>query len=242
MSNLINDIKIVAWKESLFLKTRVQTFEYRLREVILLLLFVGILPFWKKIDLLYSDNSFIFWLWFILINNLQISITTFVSERESSSLNILLASRLSDTSIIWGKLLVHYWISLKKIIILTVIITLVYVILIIFDLIDVNINEISIVNIINIIITCIFAPFFSSLIGVIYSMKSKNWEQAQHFVRIGFLVITVPIIVIYNIIDAMTIPGQANWNSTKILIAIYIILILFSINTIYKNFKREKLL
>ena len=72
-----------------------------------LLIFIGIfgivLPLQNGINSLTSPFSMVFWLWipYMLISG--VTADTFAGERERHTLETLLASRLSDRSILFGK-------------------------------------------------------------------------------------------------------------------------------------------
>jgi len=182
------------------------------------------------------------WLPFILCSGIVAD--CFAGEKERHSLETLLASRLSDTAILFGKLfstILYGWG-------LTLICSFL-------GLITVNIaygKEGVLFYPTNILVGLVLVTFLvatlASSLGVLVSMKAKTVRQAQQIFSISFIVLFIPLFGIQYLPDSWKIAMRdmfvaADWQS----IAIWALLGLALIDAILimigaAQFKRKQLI
>ncbi len=103
---MIEDIKTMVWKEY---KETFSRYGNTRRNLYPLLLFTAILglyfPWVAGTDFVKAPVLLLFYIWFPLIMTFSMMIDSFAGERDRHTLETLLASRLSDRSIVIGKIL-----------------------------------------------------------------------------------------------------------------------------------------
>lgn len=236
------EIKNIYWKENIYIKYKVSCFEYRLKEIVLLTCFICVLPVWLQESLFYEDNSFIFWIWLIFICNMQVTLSSYVDERRHLALETLLSTGFNNSSILLGKILAHFKFAFIRIFIVTCLLMIVCVLLIEFSYISITIEKVSLENLFCIFISCLFGPLLSAIIGINYSIRINDWQQVQSAVRKVFFSFTLPLIVLYQIVNAINLTSTIRMNLCNLLLVIYIILILFYFNRLKENSCFEKIL
>jgi len=242
---MLHDIRTIIWKEFKDIYHLTNTFEFKLKTLFFLILFGIAFPFWKGEEILYSDSISIIWLGMILISNIQLSIGSFVSERENYSFETLLASRLPDKAIIWGKLLSYTIFSYIYIILFTLLNVSTLIIIIKAQVSNINYSTFPAKNLYFILLTCFLGALFSSAVGMFLSLKAKNWDQAQNNIRTGYVFIIISLVIVYNIIKSLNgyiADVQNSCTFIKFMTSFYIIAILFVLLLIFRKFKRPNLI
>ena len=239
---LYQEIKNIYWKENFYIRSKVNCFAYRLKEIILVLGFTCILPLGVKENLVYNNYSFVFWIWFIFFNHIPIALSSYVDERRYSALETLLSSRINCNSIFWGKILAHSRFAFTRIIFITCLLIVFFICLIKVSYISISIEEVSLINLYCIFISCFFGPILSAIIVINYSIKIKNCHQMQFILRKIFLVFTLPLIILYNIVKAINDVPDIRINLFNLLFVIYIVFTMLYLNKLKINSDRKKIL
>lgn len=242
---MIRDIVTILWKE---LKEILYQ-RGRLRGGwVGLLIIVGVfgvfMPLQSGPEWVESPLPLILWSWvpFVLVGG--VIADSFAGERERHTLETLLASRLSDQTILFGKIIsaiIYGW-SLALVCALL-------------SLVSIN----AAYGKGNIIwyppLTAIAIPIFSFLIaatasglGVLISLRSASVRQAQQTFSLAYFLLFVPVFVVPILpekIKATFLTWLVNANFTQIGIAVALILILVNIGLIsvaMMRFKRNQLI
>jgi hypothetical protein len=154
-------------------------------------------------------------------------------------------SEVPDNAIIYGKLLTYTIYSLFFILILTLLNFIAIVIFIKTGITDFSLHGFPLKNFLLIFFICFSGSFISSEIGVYFSLRAKNWDQAQSYLRVGIIVISIPIILIYNIIEELNkyMKGPSeSWFFVMTTIALFLSISLVFLILIDKKFKRSELI
>jgi ABC-2 type transport system permease protein len=201
---MIPDILTVAWKEIKELpylrrdKTRTNLFS--------LLIFWGVfgifLPLQTGKDWVTSPISLLYWAWlpFMMVGTTMVD--SFAGERERHTLETLLASRLSDRAILFGKILAG--------IVYGLVMTLISVAI---GLVTVNVAfgrngllfyPTAIAA--GILAVVLLISTLSSGLGVLVSLRAGSVRQAQQTFTIAYFVFFVPLIVFPMLPPTVTQP------------------------------------
>jgi ABC-2 type transport system permease protein len=190
---MINDITAILWKEfkEMFVQ-RANLRGGRLGMLIFLVVFGVFLPLQSGPSWLESPASLFIWAWvpFILVNSVVAD--SFAGEKERHTLETLLASRLSDRTILFGKLaaaLAYGWgITLAGVLIALLTINLVYGEgrLLIFPT---NIG-------IAIVTFSFLVALLAAAVGVLVSLRASSVRQAQQTLSVAFLFLFIPFFIL----------------------------------------------
>ncbi len=158
-----------------------------------MLIFIGIfgilLPLQNGIDALTSPFGMIFWLWipYMLISG--VTADTFAGERERHTLETLLASRLSDRAILFGKLgaVISYGWGMT---LLTILVNLITVNLVFWQGSPVFYPPLLLG--IALVVT-LEISVFSAALGTIISLRSPTTRAAQQTMSILVFVLILPL-------------------------------------------------
>jgi ABC-2 type transport system permease protein len=242
---MIEDILNIAWKEF----REILTFgDARGRSkfglLVFIIIFGIILPLQSGRDWADSASSILVWAWMPFIWVSGIVADLFAGERERHTLESLLATRLSDQAILFGKLLA----ALAYGFLLTWVIMLV-------SLVTVNLryrqSGILFYPAPIALAALVFSLLVSGLsasIGVLVSLRAGTVRQAQQMMSIGTFVLFLPLLLIQFLPSEWLISiGQVLQNAHPEQIAIWIAVGLLIIETILlliakRLFQRSKLI
>jgi len=242
---MIADILNVAWKELREILTFGDTRgRSKFSLVVLILIFGIIFPLQNGRDWIDAPISIMIWGWMPFIWVSGVVADLFAGERERHTLEALLATRLSDQAILFGKLLAA----------LTYGFLLTWVILLV-SLITVNIAygrdgllfyppEITLAA----FVFSILVSGLSASIGVLVSLRAGSVRQAQQMMSVGMLVLFLPFMLIQFIPERWLISiGNMAENMKPLQVAIGIAVVLLIVETILiaiarRLFQRSKLI
>jgi len=242
---MIADILNVAWKELREILTFGDTRgRSKFSLVILILIFGIIFPLQNGRDWVDSPISIMIWGWMPFIWVSGVVADLFAGERERHTLEALLATRLSDQAILFGKLLAALIYGFL----------LTWVILFV-SLITVNIvygrggllfypSEMTVAA----FVFSILVSGLSASIGVLVSLRAGSVRQAQQMMSVGMLVLFLPFMLIQFIPEKWLISiGNIVANMKPLQVAIGIAITLLIVETILiviarRLFQRSKLI
>lgn len=159
---------------------------------VLLLIFGVVIPLQSGADWVSSGISAMIWAWMPYMWVYSVVADSFAGERERHTLEALLATRLSDRSILFGKLLaaLFYGFTLTWSILLVSLVTINIAVsgqgLLIF----------SPFLTINALVFSILVSGLSASIGVLVSLRASSVRQAQQWMSFGMLVLYLPFMFI----------------------------------------------
>jgi ABC-2 type transport system permease protein len=171
-----------------------------------LLIFVGVfgifLPLQTGKDWVTSPLNLLYWAWlpFMLVGTTMVD--AFAGERERHTLETLLASRLSDRAILFGKILagVIYGLAMTLLCILLGLVTVNVAfgrgVLLFFPL-AIGLGILAVVLLISTL---------ASGLGVLVSLRAGSVRQAQQTFTIAYFVLFIPLMVIPMLPEAVTQP------------------------------------
>ena len=239
---MITDILTIIWKEWKEIFAQYRSFDISLAIRIIALCVTSVLPvLLASEDWLTAPAVMIVAIWIPLLTVSDIVADTFAGERERHTLQTLLASRLSDFSILIGKVLstgIYGWANV--------------ILMLVFGLIAANIIDwgqgisfYSLSILIGSLLNGLLISLATALSGVVISIKATTVKKAQQNLGSAFLIMVLSMYIVIKSIpmDLWRIPsGGSIWN----LILFFTLFILF-IDTILfiiaKNlFRREKLI
>ena len=241
---MITDSMTIVWKE--FKEMFLQRSGLRggwLGMIIFVIVFGVFLPLQSGAVWLASPATLILWSWvpFILVNGVVAD--SFAGERERKTLETLLASRLSDRAILFGKLAAaigYGWgITLVGVILAVVTINVAFGQgkLLLFPL-DIGIA---------IVVLSFLVATMSAGLGVLISLRASSVRQAQQTLSVAFLLFFIPLIFFPMLPEAWRqavarFLQQLDLSRLLILIGLSLVLIdgLLLFIT-YKRFKRPRL-
>ena len=191
-----------------------------------------------------SPVGLVYWVWIPYLMVSSVVADSFAGERERHTLEALLATRLSDQSILFGKLLAA----------LTYGFTLTWVIMIA-SLITVNIGfgkgELLFYPLDMTLASLVFSLLISGLsgcIGVLVSLRAGSVRQAQQLMSTGMLVLFLPFMLIQFIPKTwLEVAGNLMENAQPVQIAIGLAVFLLVVELILiaiarRLFQRSKLI
>lgn len=212
--------------------------------LILILIFGIVIPIQNGRDWVTSPMNIMVWGWMPFLWVSGIVADLFAGERERHTLEALLATRLSDQSILFGKLLAA----------LTYGFTLTWVIMIA-SLITVNIGFrdggllfYPLDMFAGALVFSLLISGLSACIGVLVSLRAASVRQAQQAMSAGMLVIFLPIMLIQFIPPAwLEAVGKAVENVQPVQVAVWLALLLLAVELILiaiarRLFQRSKLI
>ncbi len=239
---MINQIRAVIWKEwqELFQQRGLRGAMFNW----LVLVGVGgvFVPLQSKSEWFTNPLYMIVWAWIPMLAVMQIVTDTFAGERERHTLETLLASRLSDSAILWGKVLsvvLYGWsIQFGSLIVAAVVVNIAAW--------QGSLQFYSLTTLLGLIPLIMLLVVLIAAIGTLISLRSASMRAAYQKMMIGFMVIVFGGSALIQFL-----PGQANLlNSlqdlklSSILIAVLVVLVvdwgLLKVGT--SRFKRETLI
>src|SRR5215212_9866551 len=242
---MIVDILNVAWKELREILTFGDTRgRSKFSLVILILIFGIIFPLQNGREWVDSPISIMIWGWMPFIWVSGIVADLFAGERERHTLESLLATRLSDQSILFGKLLaaLTYGFTLTWVIMLASLVTINIGFgregLLLFPL-DMTLGA---------IVFSLLVSGLSASIGVLVSLRAGSVRQAQQMMSAGMLVLFLPLMLMQFIPKGwLNAIGATLMHVGPVEVAIGIALVLFVIELILilvalRLFQRSKLI
>jgi len=239
---MITDILTIIWKEWKEIFAQYRNFDISLAIRIIALGVTSVLPvLLAREDWLTAPIVMMVAIWFPLLTVSEIVADTFAGERERHTLQTLLASRLSDFSILIGKVLstgIYGWANV--------------ILMLVFGLIAANIIDwghgisfYSFPILIGSLLNGLLISLATSLSGVVISIKATTVKKAQQNLMSAFMMVVLSMYVVMKSIpmDWWRIqPGGSIWNLIlfSVLFLLFIDAILFIIAK--KLFRREKLI
>jgi ABC-2 type transport system permease protein len=242
---MIIDIATILWKE--LKEMFVQRSNLRggwLGALIFLIVFGVFLPLQSGSSWLESPTSVFIWAWvpFILVNSIVAD--SFAGEKERHTLETLLASRLSDRTIILGKLaaaLAYGWgITLIGILLALVTINVVY-------------REGRLLFFpSNIGIAVFVLSFLVALLaagsGVLVSLRATSVRQAQQTLSLAFIFLFIPLFILPILPEEWrqvitTFFSQLNLNSILVIFGFFLLILDLAILSVaLQRFNRRRLI
>ena len=246
-TNLYTDIKTIIWKE--WKKNVIQFGGFSnpggLVPLIILLIGIGVfLPAQIGRTWIESPQSLIYWAWIPLFLVINMIADSFAGEKERNTLETLLATCLTEKSIILGKVFssVSYVFIIKCLLLLSGLVTV--------NIIHANGEVVlySLFDFISIIFIGFLLTILVATVGAIFSLKANSVKQAQQNLSIAvMLLLFVPIFGVSLIPDNLL-----NWlqeltaSISSAQIVVYICLLLIFLNIIVfwismKVFNRKRI-
>ncbi|WKZ39702.1 MAG: ABC transporter permease subunit [Anaerolineales bacterium] len=242
---MIADILTVAGKELrevlAFGDTRGRS-KYSL--LVLLVIFGVVIPMQNGREWVTSPINIMVWGWMPFLWVSGIVADLFAGERERHTLEALLATRLSDQSILFGKLLAA----------LTYGFTLTWVIMIV-SLVTVNIGFrdggllfYPLELFVGALVFSLLISGLSGCIGVLVSLRAGSVRQAQQMMSAGMLVLFLPFLFVQFIPRAWLNSAETMLqNAQPVQIAVWLALFLLGVELILitiarRSFQRSKLI
>jgi ABC-2 type transport system permease protein len=242
---MMTDILIVASKELremfAFGDTRGRS---KFSLLILLLIFGIVIPLQNGRDWVESPINIMVWGWMPFLWVSGVVADMFAGERERHTLEALLATRLSNQSILFGKLLAA----------LTYGFTLTWIIMLV-SLVTINIGFgreglllYPLGLTLGALVFSILVSGLSASIGVLVSLHAGSVRQAQQMMSAGMLVLFLPLMLIQFIPAGVKEAfGDILLNTQPAQLAIAVALVLFVVETILiliamRLFQRSKLI
>jgi len=242
---MIADILTVTWKELremlMFGDSRGRS---KLSLVVLLLIFGVVIPLQSGRDWVTSPLSAMVWAWMPYMWVYSVVADSFAGERERHTLEALLATRLSDRAILFGKLLaaLAYGFTLTWAILLVSLVTVNVAVrgggLLLF----------SPLMTAGALVFSILISGLSASIGVVVSLRASSVRQAQQWMSFGMLILFLPLMLIQFIPKALLESvGNALTNADPQQIAVWAAVALLVIQSVLlavamRLFQRSKLI
>lgn len=242
---MIADILTVAWKELremlMFGDSRGRN---KLSLLVILVIFGVVIPLQNGRDWVTSPISAMVWAWMPYMWVYSVVADSFAGERERHTLEALLATRLSDRAILFGKLLaaLAYGFTLTWAILLVSLVTINVVVrgegLLLF----------SPLMTVGAFIFSILISGLSASVGVLVSLRASSVRQAQQWMSFGMLVLFLPFMFVQFIPKAwLESFGSALVNADPLQIAIWAAVVLLVVQSVLlavaiRLFQRSKLI
>ena len=190
---MITDIVTVAWKE---LREMLISGDPRGRSKFSVLIVIGVfgvlIPLQNGIDWVTSPISIAVWAWMPFIWVSSIVADSFAGERERHTLESLLATRLSDRAILFGKLLAAlvYGFVMTWTILLVSLVTI-----------NIGFGRDGLIwfpsdVMLGAFVFSILISGLSASIGVLVSLRAGSVRQAQQWMSAGMLLIFLPFMLV----------------------------------------------
>jgi ABC-2 type transport system permease protein len=242
---MITDILTIIWKEAkeLFLQRGILR-GGRLGVAIFMVAFGVLLPLQTGREWVSSPIGLVFWGWlpFMLVGTVVAD--TFAGERERHTLETLLASRLTDRAILFGKIatsVLYGWgLTMISVLLSLITVNVVYgkagLLLYPFDI------ALSIVAI------SLLVALLGSGLGVLISLRASTVRQAQQIFSVMNLVFFLPVFVLPALPQDMrskVAQGLSGTSATTLIAALVIVLALVDVLLVaaaMARFQRAKLI
>ena len=242
---MIADILTVAWKELremlMFGDSRGRS---KLSLLVILLIFGIVIPLQSGREWVTSPISAMVWAWMPYMWVYSVVADSFAGERERHTLEALLATRLSDRAILFGKLLaaLAYGFSLTWAILLVSLVTINVAVrgsgLLLF----------SPIMMVGAFVFSILVSGLAASIGVLVSLRAGSVRQAQQWMSFGMLILFLPFMFIQFIPRAwLESFGNTLIHTNPVQIAVWVVVVLSVVETILmaiamRLFQRSKLI
>jgi ABC-2 type transport system permease protein len=216
----------------------------KLSFVVMIVIFGIVIPLQNGRAWVRSPVTALVWGWMPFLWVSGVVADLFAGERERHTLESLLATRLSDQSILFGKLLaaLAYGFTLTWVIMLT-------------SLITINVAYrgsgflfYPLPILLGALIFSILISGLSASIGVLVSLRAGSVRQAQQMMSVGMLLLFVPFMLIQFVPKSLLITiGAAVQNSNPVQIAVGVVVFLIVLELILiaiarRLFQRSKLI
>lgn len=245
---MINDIIIIAGKE---IKEILNARGNRRGGLLSLLVILGMfgiyMPLMSGADWVETPISLFYWLWLPFLMVSSTIADAIAGERERHTLETLLASRVSDTAILLGKIaatLLYGW-GLTMIVMAVSI----AVVNIAFGIPHNTFYMYEPIVLSTIIIFSFLIALLSAGIGIIVSLRAETVRQAQQTVSMGFMIIFFGFLLIVQFLPSglsTLVLGwveSANWGELGFLAIVVLVVIDATLLRIAKaRFQRSKLI
>ena len=242
----MTDIFTIMWKEYRELLRQRGTTKTTILTIFVPTLLLGVyMPFQLGEQWVATPMAFVMLVWIQLFLVNAVIADSFAGERERHTLETLLASRLSDASILFGKILSAVTYSF-----------LITTVIIVLGLVTINLKNIgegllvfSPFHLITGISACLIAALFISTVGVLVSLKTATVRQAQQTMGIAIIAVAFLPGLIFNIIPRtmkahlvtlLTALANPFWIVSAVLTGIVVDCVLLAI--VLGKFKRSKLM
>ncbi len=242
---MIADILTVAGKELremlMFGESRGRS---KLSLLVLVIIFGVVIPLQNGRDWVTSPISAMVWAWMPYMWVYSVVADSFAGERERHTLEALLATRLSDRAILFGKLLaaLAYGFTLTWAILLVSLVTVNVAVqgegLLLF----------SPVMALGALVFSVLISGLSASIGVLVSLRAASVRQAQQWMSFGMLLLFLPLMLIQFVPRALLESfGNALTNADPLQIGMWAAVVLVVLESIFlaiamRLFQRSKLI
>ena len=242
---MIADILTVAWKELremlMFGDSRGRS---KLSLLVILVVFGVVIPLQSGRDWVTSPVSAMVWAWMPYMWVYSVVADSFAGERERHTLEALLATRLSDRAILFGKLLaaLAYGFTLTWAILLVSLVTINVAVrgsgLLLF----------SPIMMVGAFVFSILVSGLAASIGVLVSLRAGSVRQAQQWMSFGMLILFLPFMFIQFIPRTwLESFGNTLIHTNPVQIAVWVVVVLSVVETILmaiamRLFQRSKLI
>ncbi|MGB7874960.1 MAG: ABC transporter permease subunit [Anaerolineales bacterium] len=242
---MIADILTVAWKELREMLTFGDSRgRNKLSLLVILAIFGVVVPLQSGRDWVTSPVSAMVWAWMPYMWVYSVVADSFAGERERHTLEALLATRLSDRAILFGKLLaaLAYGFTLTWAILLVSLVTI-----------NVAVREGGLLLFtplmtVGALVFSILISGLSASIGVLVSLRASSVRQAQQWMSFGMLVLFLPFMFIQFIPRVwLESFGNALINTNPVQIAVWAAVVVLVIQVVLlgiamRLFQRSKLI
>jgi ABC-2 type transport system permease protein len=242
---MLTDITTIIWKESREFITVRPGFRGGWTGLLIILAVFGILiPLQLGRDWLSAPTTILMWAWlpFILVNSVVAD--AFAGERERQTLETLLASRLSDRSILIGKIcsaIVYGW-GITLIGILVALVTV--------NISNWNGEFLFFPPMIGLAIFTLsfLVAWLAAGIGVMVSLRAASVRQAQQTLSVAFLVLFIPLLLLPLLPDELRVTAQNALTGIDLQMVIIIVTLslllvdLVLLAVAFRRFKRADLI
>lgn len=243
---MIQDILTVVWKESRELIAMQGTLKGGLLRYAITFGILGVyLPYSFGRDFLEVPVFGLIYVWFSMFMGVGVVLDSFAGERERHTLETLLASRLSDTAILFGKILaaVIYGFSLTMV-------------LMALGLTVVNIaywnGQITLypadITAFVVLAAMLVSLFFAS-VGVLVSLRAPTVRQGSEMLMVALIgIAAVPFVLFFLLPDAwkkslLDVVVSAGVTSLAVgALAVLVVLCLVTLYAAILSFRRDKLI
>lgn len=242
---MIADILTVAWKELREMLTFGDSRgRNKLSLLVILAIFGVVIPLQSGREWVTSPISAMVWAWMPYMWVYSVVADSFAGERERHTLEALLATRLSDRAILFGKLLaaLAYGFTLTWAILLVSLVTINVAVsgggLLLF----------TPLMTLGALVFSILISGFSASIGVLVSLRASSVRQAQQWMSFGMLILFLPFMFVQFIPRAwLESFGNTLTNADPVQIAIWAAVVVLVIQVVLlgiamRLFQRSKLI
>jgi ABC-2 type transport system permease protein len=243
---MIADIRTVLWKEFREIFMQKGNLHGGLPSLLILLFLIGVfLPLQTGPQWLSNPIFLLLWSWLPLFLVMGVVADAIAGERERHTLETLLASRISERGILFGKLaagLLYGWVTAVAAMLLAPL-TL--------DLAGRNSGLLfyPLPVFLSAVVVGFLSAFFMSAAGILVSLSAESVRQAYQRLSLGFMILwLVPILTVQVIpasIKIQIMASMSTFDPTQILPYVLAVLILIDaalLSTVLARFNRQRLI